>query len=180
MERMTIREIEHGILKRKFPDAVRYLVEGETLLAGSFRKVPLLFGCSLAFIGLFLLGEGISFAVRGKYGIVPVVAAAGALLLLLGYDVLFVKKKEYLFITDTRVVHVTFGMTGKRGMRIIPIGQIEDARLLRDVALFKNSTSGQISLHIKGRKTTALLPNLTEATSVYEELRTAILSLGHV
>lgn len=173
----TIRDIEHGILKRKFPNAARRLRENEIFLAGSFRKPPMIFGCSIAFLAVFLLAEGISFLLRGELLLGILCEMAGAALVPAGYYVLFVIKKEYVYVTNQRIVHVKMSWSQKKEKeeKEILLTQVQSTRLLRDVAWSKDSTSGQISLKIEKRKSSVLLPNLEEATAVYTELNQGLL-----
>ena len=181
MNQKSIMQIEHGILARRFPHAAKQLAKDEWFLAGSFRKPPLVFGGSVGFIALFLIGTGIEFFLRRWIVGGVLVALSGGMLAAGAYYVLFTIRKEYVFLTNRRIVCVPMELWGKKEkkQKEIPLSQIRDARLLRNVAWSKEGVSGQISLKLRDGKS-RLLPKLAEAAPMYEELKQVLLDLPGV
>lgn len=177
MSAMSSKEIENGMLRRQFPKVTEKLRPEDKLLAVSNRKLKYLYSGCVAFIGLASFTEGIVLILRQfVFGILFLlfgIAVAAA------YYLLRVQKKEYAYLTEEKLCYIRMDARGHaKGAESYAVRDIEATRLFRDVALFKESESGQILLKMSGQKKTILLPNLKNAKTLYYELNGAIQNIA--
>lgn len=172
MDTNSLKEMEHKKYSRGFAGIEDHLQPGEHVLAASYRQSSIAVVISVAFLGLCCALDSVSFF-RSRMVVGGLAALFGGCALLAAAYWLFTgAKRAYAFVTERRFVYVSAVPWGqKTTVRQVSLPEILEAKLLRSVALNKNSRAGQIIIKTKERKW--LVENLRDASSVFHELNNA-------
>lgn len=173
MDTNSLKEMEHKKYSRSMAGIEDYLQPGEHVLAASCRQSSVAVMISVAFLGICCVLDSLNFFQSNMImGSLAALIGGCVLLAVVYWRLVISARKTCAFVTEKRFVYIS-AVPWRRDavVRQVALSEIMEARLMRCVALSKNSRAGQIIIKTKNRKW--LVDNLKEASLVFHELNNA-------
>jgi hypothetical protein len=167
------REVQSGLLGRKYPHIREKLEKDEILLVVSTRNPQLVSGLLCFALGAFMLLYTPSLFVFDTL-LTLILLLTVAAFIWTGIRLTKLVKREYMFVTNSRVVHQKTDLLGRVTVRsiTIPLAEISRLHLYRSAIMLRgfNSTNGDLAIKKKNGKS-HLIPSLTNSEDVAEILK---------
>ena len=154
------------------PEIAELLHASESIVEYSSRKPRFLIGVLWMILGLWIVLESMFHAIPNPSLELVALIIAGLLFLYASVWVLIFSKREYVCVTNERVLYRKTNFVGKQG-RIVsfPLQEITKARLCRITILFRQKQqTGHILLVIRNRRK-YILPYLDNGMFIVEAIR---------
>ena len=148
--------------------AKQLIEESETLLEYSHGRPRVLLGGGSLAMGCIIGADAVRYLLVSRWG-VPVLLGALALAYL-GVRCLFFQAREFVCVTDKRVLYQKTDWCGRPGrLSVFLMGEIAGVRLCRSSVMFGKGQSGEIILELRGGKS-CMLPFLQNGEHIMEAI----------
>ena len=172
LEETKSREIRAGLLERQFPHVKALLQDGEVLRAVAKRKAHYIPGAFCILIGALFAVQLVMFYLSTDPLLAIILLLLFSALIWVGVLLAVFIKKEYVFVTDSRISHHRINLLGQLNEcpLSIPFSEINGIRMYKKKIMTRQSEKGTGDVLIKMHKKTYMVPTLTDGAGLTEIL----------